>query len=461
MDTAQDMALTTWWQQFDDPRLEQLLLLGRTNNPTLQSAALHIVQAQAQLGISAAASRPTVALNVDESHSNPDLIHQLKGTDGSSTSSQVSMTSSWQPDLWGAIRRGQAADRDSWLATAAGYEATMTALEANIASTYFSIRTLQVRLAVAHNNLLQQQENLRIAKQRYLAGETSEQDLRQAEVLYNQTHATLPALTASLQQAEHGLSVMLGQTPDFYQQHFSSDSALPRMPSHVPASIPHDLLRRRPDVLQAEYSAMAQSERIGQAKAALFPSFTLSGSFGFQSSNSRGDHLFSWQQPVTSLSGGFLLPLFNRGQLVNQVRVQDAEFEQAVLGYQNQVLLAQQQVEDALSAIEGQRHTLQDQIQAAQAAERSTELAIERYKAGESDFTTVTAVYQTQLQVEDAVAQNQGSLLQSYVAVYQALGGGWDGKLTAYLPAERQRTMQARTDWGDALALPNNRTLHP
>jgi NodT family efflux transporter outer membrane factor (OMF) lipoprotein len=456
--------LPDWWRQFSDPRLTQLLQLGRDNNPTLQSAAVSIAQAQAQLGIAHSGELPTVQLGFSRNYNKPDLANQLQGKFGGSSTQSLSLQASWEPDLWGAVRRGVESSQASWLSTIAAYQAAMVALEANIATLYFNVRTLEQRLQVANDNLAQQAENLRIANARFRAGASSEQDLRQAQVLYEQTRANIPTLRAALLQSQHALSVLLGQPPDYYQRQFAAAAPLPAIPNAIPSGIPRDLLQRRPDVLQAEYAAIAQSARIGQAKSALFPSFSLGGSFGFQSSDS-GDNrlsdLFKWHNPVTSASAGFLMPIFNHGLLVNQVRVQDAAFQQAILNYQNQVLTAQQEVEDALAAIDGNRGARQSLHDAREAARRSTALALERYKAGEADFTTVTSAYQAQLQVEDGLAQAEGNLLQSFVAAYRALGGGWDGKLTATLPDDITRQMRSRTDWGDALDLPNSQRPAP
>ena len=185
--------------------------------------------------------------------------------------------------------------------------------------------------------------------------------------------------------------------------------------------------------------------------------FSLGGSFGYQSTNSgtnKLDDLFKWSNPISNLTGSLLFPIFNHGLLVNQVRVQDAIFQQAVLNYQAQVLSAQQEVEDALSNITGYHRVSESLGTARTSARRSTTLALERYKAGASDFTTVTAAYQAQLQVEDGLAQAQGNLLQSFVSIYRALGGSWDGKLTATLPDSLTRQMRTRTNWGDTLTLP-------
>lgn len=456
-ESTDKVPLTTWWQQFNDLRLNELLQIGRENNQALHAAGVRIAQAQAQLGITAAPMLPIVQLSFGRTYTKPDVLSQLQNKTTGSTSQQISLQASWEPDLWGAVRRGTESDTANWASTIAAYQAGMVALEANIATLYFNIRTLETRLQVADSNLAQQQENLRIASARFHAGAVSEQDVSQAQVLYEQTRANLPVLRASLQQSQHGLSVLLGKTPDFYQKNYSAGTTMPTVPQEIPVSIPRDLLQRRPDVLQAEYAAIAQSARIGQAQSALFPSFSLGGSFGYQSTNSgtnKLDDLFKWSNPISNLTGSLLFPIFNHGLLVNQVRVQDAIFQQAVLNYQAQVLSAQQEVEDALSNITGYHRVSESLSTARTSARRSTTLALERYKAGASDFTTVTAAYQAQLQVEDGLAQAQGNLLQSFVSIYRALGGSWDGKLAATLPDSLTRQMRTRTNWGDALTLP-------
>ncbi len=461
-ESPSDKKLSSWWKQFNDVRLRALLQTGRENSQSLQTAALRILQAQAQLGISMAPELPSVQLLASGAYTKPDLAQQLQGKKGGSTTQQISLQASWEPDLWGAIRRNVQSDEASWVSTVAAYQAAMVALEANIATLYFNICTLKARLQVANDNLLQQEENQRIANARFRAGASSEQDLRQAQVLYEQTRSHIPALRAALWQSQHALSVLLGKPPDYYQKTYHDDASMPTVPETIPTGIPRDLLQRRPDVLQAEYAAIAQSSRIGQAKAALFPSFSLGGSFGFQSSDSGQnnlDDLWKWRNPVTNMAASFLFPIFNYGKLVSYVRVQDAVFQQAVVNYQAKVLSAQQEVEDALSAINGYRDTVNSLHDARTAARRSTALALERYKAGASDFTTVTTAYQAQLQVEDGLTQAHGNLLQSFVSAYRALGGGWDGTLSASLSDDITRQMRTRTDWGDALVLPNQQKI--
>ncbi|MGI9246542.1 MAG: efflux transporter outer membrane subunit [Steroidobacteraceae bacterium] len=422
-----------WWARFADPTLDELLALARLRNPDVLAAAYRVEQAAAQLRIDRSAAWPSAQLQADIDYSNPDQASQLLGRDGDSlTSAQIGVAASWEPDFWGKARRSIQAGRADWLSSIAAWRAAEVSLDATVASTYFTLRTYQQRVQIAESNLAQQRENLRIARVRFEAGESSELDLRQAETQYEQTRSQVPPLRAAVAQAEHALATLVGEVPDFYHRQFGARATRPTAPTAVPGGIPRDLLRRRPDVRQAEYTAAAQSARIGQAQAALYPSLTLSGSLSSYSSDARGQSLndvFSWGDPIQSVSAGLLLPLFDRGRLTAQVRVQDAAFTQAVLAYQAQVLKAQREVEDALVNIDGSLAALDSLRRATSAAKRSADLALLRYKSGETDYTTVTSADQSRLQVEDSLAQTEGDLLQAYVDAYRALGGGWSGEM--------------------------------
>ena len=239
------------------------------------------------------------------------------------------------------------------LASVAAYDNALVSLTAGVASTYLNIRTYQQRIQVAKDNLDTQKESLRIARAQFEAGETSELDVQQALTQLAQTQAQIPGLENSLRTSKDSLAVLLGMTPDGIDALLTADTAIPTAPAQVATGMPKDLLRRRPDVRQAELTAAAQSAAIGVAKANLYPSFSLNGSFGFVGTSLRGGEigdLFTWDNRATAASASFVFPILNYGRIVNSVRVQDAVFQQAVLTYQNTVLQAQQEVEDARSA---------------------------------------------------------------------------------------------------------------
>jgi NodT family efflux transporter outer membrane factor (OMF) lipoprotein len=369
-----------------------------------------------------ALSYPSAQLAGGSTYSQPDLASKLKGNNEGSTTDQLLGQISWELDFWGRQRRTVQSNVAQLESSRAAERAASVSLRANVASTYCNVRVYQRRLAVAQANLQQQGESLRIAEARYRLGAATELDYRQSQTQYTQTQAQLPALRYALTTYQHALSVLLGQTPD----HFASDHpiamALPSIPMPAAVGAPKDLLRRRPDVLQAEFNAIAQSARIGQAEAALYPAFTLSGSFGYSGTEGFGD-LFRWDSRLLSGGFGMVLPLFNRDGLKAQVKVQDSLFNQAVLAYQNQVLRAQQEVKDALSAISEYTAQVDDLTAAESAASRSAQLAGTLYRSGQVDYTTVASAEQSRLQTADALVQAQGALLQAHISAWRALGG--------------------------------------
>ena len=300
-----------------------------------------------------------------------------------------------------------------------------------------------------------QKESLRIASAQFKAGETSERDVEQATTRLAQTEAQIPLLNASLAQNKNGLAVLLGETPDKIDRHLTGPSRIPVAPADVAVGIPKDLLRRRPDVRAAGLQAASYSALIGVAKANMYPAFSLSGEFGYAGNNQFNNNLsdmFNWQNRVVNAGAGVVFPIFNYGRLVNQVRVQDAQFQQALLNYQNTVLTAQQEVENGLANFANQQSALVSLNQAATAARRSTDLAMIQYKEGQTDFTTVLTAEQTQLNVENDVAVTQGNVVLGLISVYRALGGGWqirDGH--DVISDEVKAEMARRTNWGEML----------
>jgi outer membrane protein TolC len=215
------------------------------------------------------------------------------------------------------------------------------------------------------------------------------------------------------------------------------------------------LLRRRPDVRAAGLAAASKSALIGVARAQMYPAFSLTGEFGVSGNdvgrNSLAD-MFSWESRVVNAGAGIVFPIFNYGRLVNQVRVQDAQFQQAVLAYQDTVLAAHQEVENGLASFANQQKAIGLLARAAEAARRSTELARIQYEGGETDFTTVLTAQQSQLTVEDSLASTQGEVVQAVISVYRALGGGWELRDGHDVVSDQVKMeMSSRTDWGRLL----------
>jgi NodT family efflux transporter outer membrane factor (OMF) lipoprotein len=442
-----------WWKAFGDPVLDDLVEAAFQSNLSLQVAGVRVLQARAQLNSSIG-----------------NLFPQQQGLGGAiqweQTNQPVTVNKaadnllfsvSWEPDVWGKIRRGIESDRATYLGTVASYDDVLVTTIADVASTYVNLRTAEERIRVARRNAETQRESLRVATVQWRNGEVSELDVRQAETLLAQTEAQIPSLQASVRQARNALAVLLGETPAAVDRRLAGPGAIPAAPSQATVGIPRDLLRRRPDVRGAGYAAASQSALIGVAVASMYPSFSLAGAFGLASTNLGGSSLadlFTWQARAVQAGASFFFPILNYGRLVNQVRVQDAAFQGAVLNYQNVVLEAQREVEDGLSVLAAAQEATATLGRASSAAARATRLSLLRYKAGETAYTTVITAEQSQLAVEDALASSRGQAALGLIAVYRALGGGWELRGDRDVVSDAVKAeMARRTSWGDLLEI--------
>ena len=446
---AYDAAEEYWWRNFNDPVLDRLIDGAFRNNLSLQVAGVRILEARAQLN-------RTIGNLFPQQQDLSGQVNWSRTRDNANyTSAQLLLAASWELDFWGKFRRGIESDRALYLQTIASYDDALVTLIADVASTYVNIRTLDERLKVARRNLVLQRESLRIATAQFTAGETSQRDVEQATTQLGQTEAQIPFLEESQRQNRNGLAVLLGATPDEIDRQLGGSGPIPAVPPTVATGIPRDLLRRRPDVRAAGLAAASKSALIGVARAEMYPSFSLTGQFGSTGNNLAGNSLsdmFNWESRTLSAGAGFVFPIFNYGRLINQVRVQDAQFQAAVLEYQNTVLNAQRDVEDGLTAFAKQQQAAALLDRAAAAARRSTALAMIQYKGGQTDFTTVVSAEQNQLTVEDSLASTQGNVVLGIISVYRALGGGWQIREGHdVVPDEVKAEMARRTNWGRLL----------
>ena len=447
-----------WWRNLEDPVLNDLIDAAHRSNPALQIAGVRILEARARLNRSIGNLFPQqqgVSGQVGYARLNDGLTSMIPGVNPDYVSAQVLFGATWEVDFWGKYRRGIESDRASYLGSIAAYDDALVTLIADVASTYVNLRTVEERLRVARRNLATLQESLRIATAQFNGGATSERDVEQAKAQLAQTKSQIPRLEQTLTQTKNGLAVLLGDTPDAVDQRLAGPSRIPVAPRSVVAGIPRDLLRRRPDVRAAGLAAASKSALIGVARAQMYPAFSLSGEFGVSGNNQAGNSLgsmFSWESRALNAGAGLVFPVFNYGRLINQVRVQDAQFQEAVLNYQNTVLVAQQEVENGLAAFADQQRAAELLETAAAAARRSTELALIQYTGGQTDYTTVLTAEQGQLVVEDSLASTQGNVVLAIITVYRALGGGWELRATHDVISEEVKAeMSRRMDWGRLL----------
>ena len=452
-----------WWQNFHDPTLNKLIQLGYENNLSLQVAGVRVLQARAQLAAAVGQLYPQqqgAFGSYSYERQSQAAPSNILGTATYLNVAELGFTANWELDFWGKFRRAIQANDAAFLGSIDAYDAALVTLTADIATGYIAIRTLEAQIQVAQANIVVQTESLRIANAQYHAGQTSLLDVEQAQTQLGTTEATLPTLRAQLGVQEDALAVLLGLPPDKIPPMLAASGAIPQAPSGAIVGIPKDLLRQRPDVIQAELAAASQSALLGVAKAQLYPALSLSGTFGWESSTS--DHaslgdLFNWSSRAITLGPSVQIPLFNYGQLTNQVRAQDAVFEQSILNYQNIVLQAQQQVQDAITNYGQAQNAVSALSTAAQSAVQATNLAMIRYVDGATDYTTVLTVEQAQLQVQNSLAIAEGNVPQALVALYTGLGGGWQiAEGHDVVPDSIKTDMARRTNWGGLLAPANH-----
>ncbi len=463
---ADEEQVSQWWKAFNDPLLDSLIEEAYRQNLDLQMAGLRILEARARLGIATGNLYPQQqslnagfgAVGISENAAN-SAAADLNYTDGS-----VGFDAAWELDFWGKFRRGvQAADANMNAAVAA-YDSYLVTLTAEVARTYILVRTLEERISVAQANVAIQRRSLRISEARFKGGLVTELDVQQARNLLANTQAVIPAFKASLRQAKNSLAVLLGKPPQQIDRILGSGGDIPVPPVEVAVGMPAELLRRRPDVRQAELQAKAQSALVGVAKADLYPHFTLLGSVGLRASDSalsatggskvndvfEGNSLEYFAGPAVSWD------IFNYGRIKNQVRMQDARLQQLLINYQNTVLRAAQDVEDALAGLVNDRQRLVYLRQAEKAAQRSVDLALLQYREGLVDFQRVLDALRYLSSAQDKLSAIRGDESISMVRVYKALGGGWQLRRgQPFVASETAAAMEERTDWGDLLKQQN------
>jgi NodT family efflux transporter outer membrane factor (OMF) lipoprotein len=465
--SERDTTLTTdappdsaWWRAFNDPTLDRLIQLAYQQNLPLQIAGLRILEARAQLGIAVGRQYPQLqaafgsasAVGLSKHAANSVLI------DRDYWDYQLGFDAEWEIDFWRKYAEGVDAEEANFLATVADYDDALVSLTAEVARTYAVIRTFEVLIDFARQNVTVQEDGLRIADARFRNGATSELDVAQARTLLASTRTTIPQLQTSLEQAQNALCTLLGQPTGTIEALLQEPTGIPAPPAQVSVSVPAEMLRRRPDIRSVEFAAMAQCDLVGVARADLFPSFSLFGTIGTQTSSGGGalsnnsslKDLFSPGSLFYNAGLGVVWPLFNYGRIKNNVRVQDARLQQLLIEYQNIVLEAAQEVEDGMIGFLRARDAAAFAADAATDAQRSVDLAFVQYREGAVDFQRVLDAQRSLLQEQNSVAETRSSVATNLIALYKALGGGWEMRVgQPVVPDSTRIQMEGRTDWGD------------
>ncbi|MFM0493195.1 efflux transporter outer membrane subunit [Paraburkholderia caledonica] len=449
-----------WWKAFNDPVLSALEQRAYERNLTLQVAGLHIFKARAQLAISGENLLPqSGSASVGASHINSSGVGPIPPAH--LWAEHLHVNAGWEVDFWGKYRRQIESDRAQLRVSEAAYDNALVSMFADVANAYIDLRALEQRIDVARQNLKSVQDSLTLTQARYKRGASSQLDVEQAATLVAETEAQIPPLIKARVQDRDTLAVLLADPPDAVDAHLKGSSAVPVPPTQIDVGIPADLLRRRPDVRQAALNAAAQSALIGAAKAKLYPSLSLTGLFGLSSGEQHGIGLTQWGGKTIGLfSAGISLPILDRAQLQNAVRIQDAAFQEAVLDYQNTVLQAQKEVEDAIAALRTSLDALAASSRASDASQRALRLANIQYRSGSVTYDSVLDASRSALRDGDSLAQNQGLAALAAVSLYRALGGGWEVAQGQQVVSERiAEEMARRTDWGRLLNPPADSAL--
>ena len=453
--SAQPATESAWWKAFNDPVLEQLIQLAYRQNLTLRVAGLRIMEARAALAIVTGNQYPQVQqafAGVNGVGLSNNTVNKTPGFSRYYAIDNLGLDVSWEADFWRQYAKAVRAQKDVYLGSAADYQETLVTLTAEVAQTYVAVRTFEALIEQTRRNVSIQAESLRIADARFRNGATSELDVSQAQALLESTRASIPQLEISLAQSKNALTTLLGQPPGSLQNVLQGPQAIPTAPAQVAVSIPAEVLRRRPDVRNAELVAMAQCERIGVAKADLYPHFLLSGTLGLNATQG-GAQSFNLLSPASfffAVGPQVTWQFLNYGRIKNRVRVEDARFQEVVTTYQNSVLSASQEVEDGIVGFVKELEATSLQQEAVTAARRSAELALIQYREGAVDYQRVLLADQTLLQQENNLISLRSGVATNTIRLYKALGGGWEMSIgQPFVPDAIRDEMQKRTNWGN------------
>jgi len=434
--TNRPVQITDWWKTFNDPELNSLIKRAVAANDDLRVADGRLRVARALRSNTAWDLGPTIdggAGYTDARQSKNSIPFNTTGPVGGEISSNylfqtdlydAHFDASWEIDVFGAKRRALQEANAVLASTEEDRRDVLVSVLAEVARNYIDVRDFQQRLAIATKNIAAQQDAVDIAQARYHAGLASELDAKEAEVLLATTQSQVPTLEQSLKQGVHRLGVLTGQEPGALLDELSAPGPIPVPPPEVPVGLPSDLLRRRPDVRRAERQLAAASANIGVQTAELFPKFSLTGVAGFQSF-SAGDW-FSGASKYWSAGPTVTWRILDYGHVRSQIQTANAQAQQSLAMYDKTVLLSLEDVENALVAYsqEQVRHrSLQDAVDASRSA---VEISNELYKNGLTSFLNVVDAERSLYQAEDDLVQSERTVTVNLVALYKALGGGWE-----------------------------------
>lgn len=423
-----------WWQTFQDPVLDFLVDSAYQQNLTLRVAGLRILEARAQRAMAAGELFPQSQTAFGDYTRTGLSKNSLAGAFFNRFRSEWRLGTSmaWELDFWGRFRRAIEAADANLDASVESYDGVLVLLLADVAQTYTNVRIAEERLAYAQQNIEIQRGSLQLAEVRFREGATTRLDVTQAQSSVAQTEASLRPLEADRRQAVNQLCILMGMPPQSLDETLAGRRGIPTAPPQVAVGIPAELLRRRPDVRRAEREVAAQSAMIGVATSELYPHFSIAGTLYLDSLQFA--NLFSLDSIAGTVGPSFQWNILHYGRLANNIRAHEARFQQLAVEYQNTVLQANAEAENAIIDFLKAQQQTRSLAEAADAARESVDLVMLQYKEGKVDFGRVFINQEFLTQQQDQLAVAQGGVAQSLIQLYRALGGGWQIRFSSFTP---------------------------
>jgi NodT family efflux transporter outer membrane factor (OMF) lipoprotein len=458
--------------KINDPILNELVQSAYQQNLSLQVTGIRILEARAQLGIAIGNQYPQTQRGRADARADRTSLNlpNVATFERFSYLYDVGFDAAWELDFWGKFRRAVQTGIADLQASIADYDDNLVFLTSEVARVYIQLRTSEERLVVARDNADIQRHSLRLAEDRFKEGAVTKLDALQSRALLRTTEATIPKFEADIRRAKNALAILIGKLPGEIDAMLGEQGRIPQMPAEAAVGIPAELLRRRPDIRLAERRLAAQSAQIGVAKADLFPHFSLFGTIGYatagstnrpQSRNAGLSELFKGRSFTYSAGPSVRWDLFNYGRITNRIRAQDALFQQLAVDYENTVLEAVQEVEDATIGFLRTQDQVAFLADAVAAYQESVDLSSEQYIEGQADFQRVLDAMENLVEQQDSWITATGEVGVNLIFIYKALGGGWEMRAGKdFVPGYIKAEMQERTNWGDLLA-PNESEFPP
>jgi len=425
--------LATWWHQFGDPTLDQLIEQAIAAASDMKSAKARLRQSRANGDLAGANLLPSVGVSASAKRSSVGVA--AGGSGDMQTLYAAGFDASWEPSIFGGLRDAAIGAKADAGASVASFESTQVSLVAEVALNYILLRTYQHRLSIAVDNVASQTETVKITEWRAAAGLSTMLDVEQARSNLEQGKAAIPSLETGRAEAEHRLALLVDQAPGALRKTLLGAKPLPKSPDEVAVGIPADTIRQRPDVRAAQLTLQAEIARTAQREADRYPSLTLSGSWGWQALSTSGLGLTA--NLVRSVAGSLSGTLFDGGRTRSRIVAQTAVQEQALIAYEKSILGALEDVENALAGYVAGRERVAARRRAASAAGNAAALARTQYEAGMIDFQKVLDTDRTRLSAEDGLVTAESNVLSAVIQLYKAMGGGWHPLSDTHTPDEK------------------------